>query len=346
MPVRVFMVSRDPDAVHPGSATATRIAGYAALGAEVTVAFASPSRFLQVLWHGLRMVRRGWVVTAQDPFEAGKLAWIIARLRGARLELQMHGDFFNRAWAAESWHRPLRLVLARFLLRRADGVRTVSARVARSLQGIIPADRITIIPVAHRSPIVRGEPINWQEIRFDGRLAIEKNLPMLVRAFAQVRKRFPGALLRIRGSGPQQKVIEDEIKRVIGQENIDYAHVERPIVIQGWTDDASVDTAGIIVIPSNHESWSRLAIEAARAGRAVVMTDVGCAGEIIINRETGWVVPPGDENAFANALMEAISHPGEAQKRGQAARALAEKLPSGSDISNMIVAAWEKLARA
>lgn len=339
------MISRDADAVRPGSPTAKRIAGYAALGAEVTVVFASPMRFASVLWRGLATVRHGWVVTAQDPFEAGLAGWLIARLRGAKLELQMHGDFFNPAWAAEAWHRPLRLMLARFQLRRADGVRVVSARLARSLQEIVSTDRITIIPVAPKMPAIGTETIYWNEIRYDGRLTTEKNLPMLVRAFAQVRKQFPHPLLRIRGGGPEQKTIQDEIDRVIGKEDKDHAHIERPIIIQGWTRDASVDTAGIIAIPSLHESWSRLAIEAALAGRAIVMTDVGCAGEVIVDGESGWVVPPGDEAAFAAALADALAHPDEARRRGENARRAAAALPDAAEIARRIVAAWEKLAR-
>lgn len=338
MSVHVFMISRDPDAVRPGSPTAKRIAGYAAMGAEVTVVlFASLPRFLSVLWRGFTTVRRGWVVTAQDPFESGKLAWIIARFRGAKLELQVHGDFFNPAWVAEAWHRPLRLALARFRLSHADGVRVVSARVARSLQGIVPVDRITIVPVAAQHMTADTTPVDYNEVRYAGRFSSEKNLPLLIRAFATVAIAHPAARLVLIGDGPELPRVRDAITT---------SGAADKIRIEPWTNGSAIGAAGIIAISSLHESWSRIAIEAALAGRAVVMTDVGCAGEVIIDGESGWVVPPGDEAAFAAALADALSRPDEARRRGEHARRAAATLPNAEEIARRIVAAWERLARA
>ncbi len=331
------MISRDPDAVRSGSSTAKRIAAYAAQGADTTVVFASLPRSLFVLWQGLATVRRGWVVTAQDPFEAGKLAWMIARLRGAKFELQLHGDFFNPAWAAEAWHRPLRLLLARFLLRRADGVRVVSARVARSLQGFVPANRITTVPVATQHLVSDTTPINANEVRYAGRFSTEKNLPMLIRVFATVTSTHPAARLGLVGDGPELQRVRDAIATSGAADKI---HIEP------WTNGSAIGAAGIIVIPSLHESWSRIAVEAARAGRAIVMTDVGCAGEVIVDGESGWVVAPGNEAAFAAALTDALSRPDEARRRGENARRVATALPNAEEIARRVVAAWAHLARA
>lgn len=336
MSVRVFMISRDPDAVRSGSPTAKRIAAYAAQGADVTLAFASPSRFLSTLWRGFVTVRRGWVVTSQDPFEAGKLAWMIARVRGAKFELQMHGDFLNPAWAAEAWHRPYRLMLARFLLRRADGVRAVSKRVARSLQGIVPTDRISIIPVAIQPVTLDTTPVNASEVRYAGRFTSEKNLPLLIRAFATITSMHPAARLVLVGDGPEMPRVRAAIAA---------SGVADRIRLEPWTSGSAIGAAGIIAISSLHESWSRLAIEAALAGRAVVMADVGCAGEVIVDGESGWVVPPGNEAAFAAALTEALSNPDEACHRGENARRAATAFQDDNEIARRVVAAWEKIAR-
>ena len=42
-------------------------------------------------------------------------------------------------------------------------------------------------------------------------------------------------------------------------------------------------------------------------GRAIIATDHGGAKETVINRETGWLVPPSDPRAMARALGEALS---------------------------------------
>lgn len=276
------------------------------------------------------------VVTSQDPFEGGLAAWLIARHRNAKFELQMHGDFLNPAWAAEAWHRPLRLILARFLLRRADGVRVASARVARSLQGIVPADRVTIVPVAVQPVAPVDASLDANEIRYAGRITSEKNLPLLIRAFTSIASAHPAARLVLVGDGPEMPRIRQAIA--------DSGAVEK-IRIEPWTSGSAIGAAGIIAITSLHESWSRLAVEAALAGRAVVMTDVGCAGEVIVDGESGWVAPPGDEKKFAAALADALSRPAEARRRGDNARRAAAALPNAEEIARRVVAAWMYLIR-
>ena len=335
------MISRDPDAVRPGSQTAKRIAEYAAQGAEITVVLASLPRFLPVLWQGLRTVRRGWVVTSQDPFEAGLVAWIVARFRGARLELQMHGDFLNPTWAAEAWHRPLRLFLARWLLRRADGVRVPSQRVARSLEKIfrlghvkcpqiisVPPGRFTSIPTANR---------NEQRIIYAGRFSREKNIPLLLNAFRILQNEYPQLHLILIGDGEKTPYLKEMRES--------FAHDR--VWLGSWTGSGIVfEIPAICALPSRHESWGRFVIEASLAGCPVVMTAVGCAGEVIIDGESGWVVPPGDEAAFVAALRDALGHPDEARRRGENARRAAAALPNAEEIARRVVAAWMHLARA
>lgn len=338
MSVRVFMVSRDPSAEQAGSATAARLEAYRAAGAALVVRALTARSAVRVLRDGLRTVGKGWVVTAQDPFEAGLAAWFIAWMRGARLELQMHGDFLNPAWWREAWHRPLRLVLARVLLRAADGVRVPGARVARSLAGHVPDGRIVRIPVPARDvTLVAGPRQDHATVLYVGRFSREKDLSMLVRAFAALHARRPQTRLLLVGDGPE----EAALKRLIASRGL-----ERAISHMPWTDLTQLHPPGRVVcaLPSRHESWNRFVIEAAFAACPVVMTDVGCAGEVIVDGESGWVVPPGDEAAFAAALEDALARPDEAKRRGEAARRVAGTLPNGSEIARRIVAAWEKIA--
>ncbi len=48
-------------------------------------------------------------------------------------------------------------------------------------------------------------------------------------------------------------------------------------------------------------------VEALASKCPVVMTDVGCAGEVVHNGENGMVVPVGDKNALIQALLQVIS---------------------------------------
>jgi len=66
--------------------------------------------------------------------------------------------------------------------------------------------------------------------------------------------------------------------------------------------------ADVVVSASNRpEGFGRVAIEAQAMGRPVVATDHGGSRETIVAGETGWLVPPGDPEAMATALDEALS---------------------------------------
>jgi glycosyltransferase involved in cell wall biosynthesis len=65
--------------------------------------------------------------------------------------------------------------------------------------------------------------------------------------------------------------------------------------------------SGLVVVPSvQAESFGRVAIEAQAMGRLVVATDHGGARETIVNNETGYLAPPGDAAALAEAIRYAL----------------------------------------
>ncbi|MFH1704400.1 MAG: glycosyltransferase, partial [Patescibacteria group bacterium] len=72
--------------------------------------------------------------------------------------------------------------------------------------------------------------------------------------------------------------------------------------------------------------WGIAVVEAAAAGRPVVMTDVGCAGEVIRDGETGIVVPVGDVPALAKALVKLLRDSVLARTLGSAASVAAKLL--------------------
>ncbi|MEK7581927.1 MAG: glycosyltransferase, partial [Patescibacteria group bacterium] len=74
------------------------------------------------------------LVTTQDPFESGLAGWIVSMVSGAKLHFQIHTDFLSPYFTKGNFLNRIRIVLARFLLPRADGIRVVSERIKNSLK--------------------------------------------------------------------------------------------------------------------------------------------------------------------------------------------------------------------
>ena len=73
------------------------------------------------------------VISVQDPFETGFIAWIIAVLRGGPLHVQVHTDFLSPEYARHSFLNWLRVLIASFVLRRGKSICVVSERLQKSL---------------------------------------------------------------------------------------------------------------------------------------------------------------------------------------------------------------------
>ncbi len=251
-----------------------------------------------------------WLVSTQDPFETGALGYLVARKFHLPLHLQLHTDPFSVAWRSEKFLNRARYAIMLFLLRQASGIRVVSDRVFRSVCALgIAKERITKIPIfvdtekfmnaVPAFDLHRSYPEFSTIILSMGRLQPEKNYRGLIRAFAQVRALHDDALLLIVGSGPER----DRLLSLARSLDLDAC-----VKILPWARDvvSYYKTCDVYVQPSLYEGWGLAVIEALASGAPVVMTDVGCAGEVVRNGKTGIVVPPQNEQALAEAILRML----------------------------------------
>jgi glycosyltransferase involved in cell wall biosynthesis len=247
-----------------------------------------------------------WVLTSQDPFEAGLVGYILSHRYKVKLNLQEHGDFFSlNAWKKESMLNAVRFQAGKWLLRRADTVRVVSVRMEATMRSIgVDAKRIVRLPVrtddgtSQLGPAVdlhAEYPQASVIILSMARFVSQKNLPLLIKAFAQLYKKNPNALLVLIGEGEQAQKLRDLVAEY---------DIAQAVIFKKWTDtpQAYIQSADIYALSSNYEGWARVLIEAMLAGTPVVTTDVGCAGEVLNDGVHGYVVPVGDADAFAGKL--------------------------------------------
>jgi glycosyltransferase involved in cell wall biosynthesis len=265
-----------------------------------------------------------WVISVQDPFESAMVGFELSRVTGAPICVQEHGDFFSKSfWRDEFFLNKVRFYVGIWILRRATRVRVVSQRIAKTLMRIgVPKEDITVTPVyTDVESFANAEldqklqalrPNNGVLILSLGRLVSQKNLSLLVRAFGKALERGVLARLVIVGKGEEESTL-----RALAKEKAP----EGSIVFQEWTQNpaGAIRAADILALSSNYEGWGRVCIEALAVGTPLLMTDVGCAGEVVRDGVQGLVVPIDDEWAFTEgiyklatdvALREKLSHEG------------------------------------
>ena len=146
-----------------------------------------------------------------------------------------------------------------------------------------------------------------------GRLVPIKGHDILLRAFAQARDAVPGLELQLAGSGE----LEVELRR-----RVDELHLGTAVQFLGLVSpiEPLLEAAGIVVVPSLGEGFGMVALEAMERGRAVIASDVGGLPEIVVDGETGLIVPRADHDGLARAIIELASDLPRAAAMGQAGR--------------------------
>lgn len=252
-----------------------------------------------------------WVITAQDPFAAGLVAWRISKATGVPFNIQEHGDFFSTPhWRRETLLNQIWYQIGKFLLRRADSVRVVAERVKETVKDLgVRTDKIHILSV--RTDVTRfqnAQPDQKCIPDFDpqkiyilttARFVPQKNLPMLVRAFAAVHQVHQHTHLLMVGKGKEEVLLKVLVERL---------NLSGAVTFIEWSENvpALMKTAHVYALSSNYEGWGRVLIEAEAAGMPIVTTDVGCVGERVVSNEWCVVAPVGDEKCFTDALMIVI----------------------------------------
>jgi len=184
-------------------------------------------------------------------------------------------------------------------LREADAVIAVSNHVQRWLveQGV-PPGRIHIVYNGFAPPQDPGEPVprrlfakNERQliILYVGRLVAGKNVDILIDAMAGM----DDMTLVCVGDGP----LRETWQRHAAEKNVHAhfaGHQDNPWPYYRITD--------VIALPSTMEAFPSVLIEAASQGVPAIASNVGGIPEIVIDNETGALVPPGNEDALRDAL--------------------------------------------
>ncbi len=158
-----------------------------------------------------------------------------------------------------------------------------------------------------------------------GRLIPIKGHLVLLRALAQARSRVSGVTLAVAGRGPLEPALRMYARELGLEDAVDFLGFVSPV-------QKAIADAAIVVVPSLGEGFGMVALEAMERARPVIASAVGGLPEIVVDGETGIVVPPGDAEALAEAIVRLAGDLDAAAEMGRRARerALAEFPPERS----------------
>lgn len=265
--MNVLMITGDRQLLVEGSNAWQRLQLQRSAVSELTVVYWGYG----ALTSAFRIRGKFDVVTAQDPFWRGLVAWFVARKLGAKVNIQVHADLSATSLVKH--------ILAQMVLRHADTVRVVSARLKEQVLHSCPRAMVQVLPVfvdiERFRTVMRGASAHHR-ILWTGRFEEEKNPLAAIEVLREVLKEIPNAQLTMLGSG------------TLGS-RLTSAAAGLPVVFPGWQDPLPfLASADVVLSTSWHESWGSSILEALAAQVPVVAPDVGIAreaGAVVVERE-------------------------------------------------------------
>ncbi|MCA9363892.1 glycosyltransferase family 4 protein [Candidatus Kaiserbacteria bacterium] len=290
------------------------------------------------------------VLTTQEPSVLGFLGYLLARRFRVGLEIQVHG--------MEQPTR-LRLLLAQYVLRRASVVRVVSERLKMWVHETcgVALDRIHVVSVyVDPEPLGIGgtlsAPLQKELASYSrafleqykgtfnfvyiGRLVPVKNITLQIRAIAELQDDFPLTRLHIVGEGTEQGALEELVTQLGLTRRVNF-HPFQP----GLALNPFFTQTDCLLLTSFSEGWGLVVIEAMHAGLPVIMTDVGCAGEVVKTEENGIVIPSNDFEALCVAMRRIMVDSALRQKLSTEAHRTAKTLPTLTDTLCAYMTVWK-----
>jgi glycosyltransferase involved in cell wall biosynthesis len=117
------------------------------------------------------------------------------------------------------------------------------------------------------------------------------------------------------GDGPLKETIRRQAER-LGLDSVLFLPFQNQSILP-----AVYAMADVLVLPSLSETWGLVVNEAMNLGCPAIVTErVGCAYELVVPGQTGWVFPTGNPGALRQCVEEALSDPERLHQIGENAR--------------------------
>ncbi len=347
----------------PGSEVpALEAAGIRHIAVAMTRRANTPLKDLYALWSLYRVIRRErFIIVHTHTPKAGILGRLAAKLAGVPVIVHTnHGFVFHErsSWLWRIFFVPLERIAARcadliFSVNREDIEIAAKEKICDRQKIVLLGEGGIGIDVALFDParftphdLARkrhevGLPEDVKVIGFVGRLVQEKGLLELFEAVSLLRQQIPNIRLLIVGPVDAEKpdAIAPDVALRYGVAEICH--------FVGMRQDmpgmyAMMD---VFVLPSHREGFPRAPMEASAMKVPCVVTNVRGCREVVEHGRSGLLVPLGDVQALADAILEILSDPEKARRMGEEGRRIALERFDERRVFEKVKAEYARLLR-
>lgn len=218
--------------------------------------------------------------------------------------------------------------------KRFDPEKVKVIRNGRTLNGFKPSsetdDRLRQdLGIESRCPV----------IGIFGRLEPQKAHEYFVEALPLILERVPDLRVVFAGDGSLRGALTEQLKKL---------NLEKVVIFTGYRDDCMelMSLCEFVVLPSLYEGMPLVPIEAAALGKPVVATRVDGTREVVVEDETGILVPAREPKALAEAVLELLLNAEKRLQMGEKARVHAREHFSLDQQVKVTASYYEELLEA
>lgn len=302
----------------------------------------SPLRDLRAAAQFARVMRRGrFDIVHTHTSKAGMVGRLAACLVRVPVVIHTpHGSVFSKSFLSPAMQRAV-TVAERVAGRWCDTIitKSESEREEYLRRRIAPPEKFVTIPcgldfarlqqsMAPREATRQGLGIDDGRalVLYAARFVPEKDHATFLRAFARVLERRPETRAVLAGDGPLREAVERDAATMLPPGSL---------VSLGFREDVAglMLAADVCVSASLSEGLPLMVGEALALGRPVVATDAGGTREIVLDGETGLLVPCADPKALAEGILQVLEDPSRVSRLAQAGR---HRVRATLDVSHMV----------
>ena len=180
-----------------------------------------------------------------------------------------------------------------------------------------------------------GLPEDSVAVGIVGRIAPEKGHAVLLEAFGKIQARYPLHLVIV-GNGPDEELIRSRAAAM---------GLSDKVLFTGFRDDVNnvLNALDVVTVPSTwNEPCSAVVQQGMALSKPVIGTRAGGTPEMVLDDETGFLVPPSDSDALADALARMAGDAFLRRRLGAAGKERVEELFSLRVMTDKIEALYQR----